>query len=54
MAASGACSRGPADIFLEGWRLGLKAIAVYREGSKGAEPLAKQEHCWVEECGACE
>jgi len=43
-----------ADVYLEGWRLGLKAIAVYREGSKGAEPLAKQEHCWIEECGTCD
>jgi len=43
-----------ADIYLRGWKLGLKAIAVYREGSKGAEPLAKQDHCWIEECGTCE
>ncbi|MHC4411130.1 MAG: vitamin B12-dependent ribonucleotide reductase, partial [Planctomycetota bacterium] len=25
-----------AEIYLQGWKLGLKAIAVYREGSKGA------------------
>jgi ribonucleoside-diphosphate reductase alpha chain len=33
----------PADIgnaYREGWRLGLKALAVYRDGSKGAQPLS--------------
>ncbi|MDP3784491.1 MAG: vitamin B12-dependent ribonucleotide reductase [bacterium] len=28
-----------AQTYLESWRLGLKAIAVYRDGSKGAQPL---------------
>jgi len=28
-----------AETYLESWRLGLKAIAVYRDGSKGAQPL---------------
>lgn len=27
------------ETYLESWRLGLKAIAVYRDGSKGAQPL---------------
>jgi ribonucleoside-diphosphate reductase alpha chain len=27
------------DAYLEGWRLGLKSIAVYRDGSKGVQPL---------------
>lgn len=27
------------DAFLEGWKLGLKAIAIYRDGSKGVQPL---------------
>lgn len=27
------------DVFMEGWRLGLKAIAVYRDGSKSIQPL---------------
>ncbi|MHC4850020.1 MAG: vitamin B12-dependent ribonucleotide reductase [Planctomycetota bacterium] len=49
-----ATSESIAEIYLQGWKLGLKAIAVYREGSKGAEPLAKQDHCWIEECGSCE
>ncbi|MEX0977477.1 MAG: vitamin B12-dependent ribonucleotide reductase, partial [Pirellulales bacterium] len=33
----------PADIanaYLEGWRLGLKALAVYRDGSKESQPLS--------------
>jgi len=32
----------PADIaeaYLQGWRLGLKALAIYRDGSKGSQPL---------------
>ena len=28
------------QIYLEGWRLGLKAIAVYRDGSKRSQPLS--------------
>ncbi|HEX3967570.1 MAG TPA: vitamin B12-dependent ribonucleotide reductase, partial [Edaphobacter sp.] len=28
-----------AEAYLESWRLGLKAVAVYRDGSKGAQPL---------------
>ena len=34
-------------LYLTGGRLGLKALAIYREGSKGAQPLAN--HCIVEE-----
>ncbi|MCH8044593.1 MAG: intein-containing adenosylcobalamin-dependent ribonucleoside-diphosphate reductase [Planctomycetes bacterium] len=33
----------PDDIaaaYTEGWRLGLKALAVYRDGSKGSQPLS--------------
>jgi ribonucleoside-diphosphate reductase alpha chain len=29
-----------ANAYLEGWRLGLKALAVYRDGSKEAQPLS--------------
>jgi ribonucleoside-diphosphate reductase alpha chain len=29
-----------ADAFMEGWRLGLKALAIYRDGSKEAQPLS--------------
>lgn len=28
------------DIYLESWKLGLKAIAIYRDGSKGSQPLS--------------
>ncbi len=27
------------QAYLEAWRMGLKAVAVYRDGSKGAQPL---------------
>ncbi|MEK7589264.1 MAG: vitamin B12-dependent ribonucleotide reductase [Patescibacteria group bacterium] len=38
------------DAFIQGWKLGLKAIAVYRDGSKGIQPLntAKDENRLVE------
>ncbi len=28
------------DAYLEAWRLGLKAIAIYRDGSKGSQPVS--------------
>jgi ribonucleoside-diphosphate reductase alpha chain len=28
-----------ADVYLEGWKLGLKAIAIYRDGCKRSQPL---------------
>ena len=28
------------DAYLQGWRLGLKALAIYRDGSKQSQPLA--------------
>ena len=28
-----------AETYMESWRLGLKAIAIYRDGSKGSQPL---------------
>ena len=28
-----------ADAYTESWRLGLKAVAIYRDGSKGTQPL---------------
>ncbi|MGE3819166.1 MAG: vitamin B12-dependent ribonucleotide reductase [Isosphaeraceae bacterium] len=27
------------DAYLEGWKLGLKALAIYRDGSKGHQPV---------------
>ncbi|OHB66910.1 MAG: ribonucleoside-diphosphate reductase, adenosylcobalamin-dependent [Planctomycetes bacterium RBG_13_63_9] len=31
-----------ADAYTEGWRLGLKALAIYRDGSKEVQPLSTQ------------
>ncbi|MFH1650418.1 MAG: LAGLIDADG family homing endonuclease [Candidatus Woesearchaeota archaeon] len=31
------------DIYYQGWKLGLKAIALYRDGSKGSQPLNTAE-----------
>jgi ribonucleoside-diphosphate reductase alpha chain len=28
------------DAYIEGWRLGLKAMAIYRDGSKGSQPVS--------------
>ena len=28
------------DAYMEGWRLGLKSLAIYRDGSKGSQPLS--------------
>lgn len=30
------------NIFLEGWRMGLKALAIYRDGSKALQPLCAE------------
>ena len=27
------------NTYIEGWRLGLKSVAIYREGSKRSAPL---------------
>ena len=35
-----ATSEDIAGAFMTGWKLGLKAVAVYRDGSKGAQPLS--------------
>ncbi len=34
-----ATSEDIANVYTEGWRLGLKAIAIYRDGSKRVQPL---------------
>ena len=31
-----------AGVFVDAWKLGIKAIAIYRDGSKTAQPLAKK------------
>jgi ribonucleoside-diphosphate reductase alpha chain len=38
-----------ANAYVEGWRLGLKALAVYRDGSKGAQPLSTKDSSNQEE-----
>ena len=30
------------EAYLEGWRLGLKALAIYRDGSKGSRPVSSK------------
>jgi ribonucleoside-diphosphate reductase alpha chain len=30
-------------VYMEGWKLGLKAIAIYRDGSKRTQPLSTQK-----------
>ncbi|HEX2163060.1 MAG TPA: vitamin B12-dependent ribonucleotide reductase [Thermoanaerobaculia bacterium] len=32
-----------ADAYVEGWRLGLKAVAIYRDGSKRSQPLSTKK-----------
>src|SRR5262249_36928353 len=31
------------NTYIEGWRLGLKSVAIYREGSKRSAPLNKRK-----------
>jgi ribonucleoside-diphosphate reductase alpha chain len=32
-----------ADVYMEGWKLGLKCIAVYRDGCKASQPLSSKK-----------
>src|SRR6184192_1245655 len=32
-----------AQLYIDAWKLGVKAIAIYRDGSKTAQPLAKKD-----------
>jgi ribonucleoside-diphosphate reductase alpha chain len=38
-----------ADAYREGWRMGLKALAVYRDGSKEVQPLSTKKKAEQEE-----
>jgi len=33
-----------ASAYMEGWKLGLKAVAIYRDGSKRIQPVNTQKH----------
>jgi ribonucleoside-diphosphate reductase alpha chain len=37
------------DLYLESWRLGLKAVAIYRDNCKVAQPLATQKKAAAED-----
>jgi len=37
-----------ADAYTEGWRLGLKALAIYRDGSKEVQPLSTKKKAEAE------
>ena len=37
------------DLYIESWRLGLKAVAIYRDNCKVAQPLATQKKAGAEE-----
>ncbi|MFO0889449.1 MAG: vitamin B12-dependent ribonucleotide reductase [Isosphaeraceae bacterium] len=38
--------------YLEGWKLGLKALAIYRDGSKGSQPLSTKSESKEKEAAA--
>jgi ribonucleoside-diphosphate reductase alpha chain len=38
--------------YLEGWKLGLKALAIYRDGSKGSQPVSTKSESREEEKAA--
>ncbi len=31
------------DVYIDGWKLGLKAVAIYRDGSKRSQPLSSSD-----------
>jgi len=41
-----------AEAYIEGWHRGLKALAIYRDGSKGAQPLSTSRQTGEDEPGA--
>ncbi|MBI2442097.1 MAG: vitamin B12-dependent ribonucleotide reductase [Lentisphaerae bacterium] len=32
------------QLFMDGWKLGLKAVAIYRDGSKGTQPVSTSKN----------
>ncbi|NLI01621.1 MAG: vitamin B12-dependent ribonucleotide reductase [Chthonomonadales bacterium] len=41
------------EVYIEGWKLGLKAIAIYRDGSKRTQPLSTRKASAEPESSAC-
>jgi ribonucleoside-diphosphate reductase alpha chain len=42
------------QIYLESWKLGLKAVAIYRDGSKLSQPLNQKKVAeWTMKCPEC-
>ena len=42
------------QVFMDGWKLGLKAVAIYRDGSKGIQPVSTGKAAATEGGGAHE
>jgi ribonucleoside-diphosphate reductase alpha chain len=42
------------DLYVQSWRYGLKAVALYRDGSKGSQPLNSQSDTAKKEAEAAE
>lgn len=38
------------DVYLRAWKLGLKAIAIYRDSSKGSQPLSRSQRMHCPDC----
>jgi ribonucleoside-diphosphate reductase alpha chain len=36
------------NVYIDGWKLGLKAVAIYRDGSKRSQPLSSSDSSKVE------
>ena len=42
------------DIYMKAWKLGLKAVALYRDGCKASQPLNIKEQEYGHPCGFCD
>jgi len=42
------------EAYVEGWKLGLKSLAIYRDGSKGTQPLSTKREPKQEQASAAE
>ncbi|MES3039178.1 MAG: adenosylcobalamin-dependent ribonucleoside-diphosphate reductase [Bdellovibrionota bacterium] len=38
------------ELYIQAWKMGLKSVAVYRDGSKGSQPLNSVQECGTGEC----